>query len=373
MKKPTLVNLVTGLLFALPHAFAAEPPKYIEGVEHRTARCSAPHPVINCEVSAVTHAGGKLVLANDKPVPVQGGAAIFTLDLSEGQVSGQPAYLSGDVIKRADKFEALTTTLDGKYIIASTAFNKVGTEQDPRADALNTLVYWPVEHPAAVSVLSPSSRGGIDSSLGIREEIHKAIGSPYFQVEGITIAPEEPGAASDRIGQLVLGIRKHGQSSAESQFSFLLVSAPITLKDGQMELAGTFKSIQFPNLSMPKPGLGLSGIEYDRFNNDRLYAVTSFEDDSFDDAGKKTTRIGGFLWVVPFTAGKPGTAQLVNRKDGSALQFSNKPEGVDVLDANHILVVHDDDRVQVQTSATGIKRGDSEFAYSLITFPPTSP
>lgn len=43
------------------------------------------------------------------------------------------------------------------------------------------------------------------------------------------------------------------------------------------------------------------------------------------------------------------------------------------MDNKQILVVHDDDRVEVGTSDTGIKRGDSEFGYSVITFPQSGP
>ncbi|MNH13451.1 hypothetical protein D3C79_730230 [compost metagenome] len=223
--------------------------------------------------------------------------------------------------------------------------------------------------PEAAKPLLPSSRGGVTSSIALRKQISEAIGAPYFQIEGITMAPSEPAHEKAADGQLIIGIRKQGNSSADSYFGFLLISAHVKFNNGTMELVEAFKTIQNFNLQAQGKTLGLSGIEYDRFNKDRLYAVTSFEQQSVDAAGKKTTEIGGFLWAVPFTAGKPGTPQLMTRKDGSTLRFSNKPEGVEVLNAHQIMVVHDDDRVEVKTSEAGIKRGDNEFAYSKITLP----
>ncbi|MBG6123700.1 MULTISPECIES: hypothetical protein [Pseudomonas] len=369
MEKRAIIMLVAGLAGAAPHAPAAELPGRIATVEHHTAACFTPETSVNCEVSVVVESNGKLLLANDKRLPATGGPALFTLDLEQGKISGEPAVLPGDALKEADKYEALTKTLDGRYIIASTAFNKAGTQQDPRADTLSTLLYWPVDDPEAAKPLSPSSRGGVTSSIRLRKQISEAIGAPYFQIEGITMAPSEPAHEKAADGQLIIGIRKQGNSSADSYFGFLLISAHVKFNNGTMELVEAFKTIQNFNLQAQGKTLGLSGIEYDRFNKDRLYAVTSFEQQSVDAAGKKSTEIGGFLWAVPFTAGKPGTPKLLTREDGSALVFSNKPEGVEVLDAHQIIVVHDDDRVEVTTSEAGIKRGDNEFAYSKIIFP----
>lgn len=369
MKQRSIISLITLLLCAIPPTYAAQLPERIDAIQHRTAQCFVPPPTVNCEISAAVQVGKQLLLANDKPVPAGGGASIFTLNFNNSKISGQPAYLPGDILKQAQKFEALTKTLDGNYVIASTAFNRVGTEQDPRADAFNAIAYWPVNNPGAAKLLAPSSRGGIDSSLAVREQIRNAIGWDFFQVEGLTIAPSEPGLKGSADGQLMLGIRRQGASYETSQFGFKIVSAPIKLNDGNMELVDSFKPILAFDPNKPEPTLGLSGIEYDRFNKDRLYALTSFETESVDGNGNEVISIGGFLWVVPFTEGKLGTPRLVSRKDGSALRFSNKPEGIEVLDANRILVIHDDDRVEVETSEAGVKRGNSEFAYSVITFP----
>ncbi|MDH1571699.1 hypothetical protein [Pseudomonas sp. GD03746] len=369
MEKRAIITLVAGLFIAVPHAPAAELPGRIEAVEHHTALCHATDTAVDCDVSAVVKADGKLVFANDKGLPAIGDPAIFTFDFAGGTISGNPEVLKGSVLEKADKYEAMTTTLDGQYIIASTAFNKVGTEQDPSKDALNTLVYWPVNDPNTAKVLAQSTRGGIKSSIMLRKQIGEVIGSPYFQVEGITMAPSEPGREKDTDGQLIVGISKHGNSSATSNPAFLLISAHVKFNDARMELVDGFKSIQNFNLEAQGHPLALTGIEYDRFNKDRLYAVTSFETPSAEGEGNKGIETGGVLWAIPFTAGKPGTPQLVNRKDGSPLLFSNQPGGVEVLGAKQILVVHDDDRVEVKTSEAGIKRGKNEFAYSKITLP----
>ncbi|MFJ4053103.1 hypothetical protein ACIPZC_06500 [Pseudomonas sp. NPDC089743] len=369
MEKRAIITLVVGLASATPHAPAAELPGRIAAIEHHTAACFAPGTPVNCEVSAVVESNGKLLLANDKRLPAPGGPALFTLDIEQGKISGEPTVLPGKALREADKYEALTKTLDGRYMIASTAFNKAGTDEDPSSDILNTILYWPVDDPEAAKPLSPTSRSGVTSSISLREQIEKAIGASYYQIEAITMAPSEPAKAKTADGQLIIGIRRHGNDKTDAHFGFTLISAHVKFKEGTLALVEAFKSVQNFNVQAQGHTVGLSGIEYDRFNKDRLYAVTSYEEKSVDAANKPITKIGGFLWVVPFAAGKPGTPQLVTREDGSTLRFSNKPEGVEVLDAHQIIVVHDDDRVEVQTSEAGIERGANEFAYSKIRFP----
>lgn len=347
-----------------------------ESVQHFIAPCFSPVQKVNCEVSGVVRSGAGLILVNDKRMPTPAGSAVFTMQLKDDRAIGPPTYLENQVLSQADKYEALTTTLDGKFVIASTAFNKEGTLDNPGLDVLNTLVYWPVIAPDQAKVLSPSTRGGITSSRELREKIFKAIdlhkqqeggahspATSYFQVEALTTAPDDT---------LLIGLRKYGQDSKTATFSFLLLSVSLKQLDGELMLGDAFKVILnltpdklARELGLPDGSLaelGLSGIEFDRYNNDRFYAVTSFE---------KGDVLGGYLWMLPLEKGAAGQPQPVRGKDGAPIKFANKPEGVEVLDQHRVLVVHDDDRVKVKDDENGSVRKDYEFTYSVINLAPT--
>ncbi|WP_145128371.1 hypothetical protein [Pseudomonas sp. URMO17WK12:I11] len=106
------------------------------------AACHEKGSTVNCEVSGVARLSERVLLANDKQMPSSGDSAIFTIRLdAQHQLAGPPSYLDNQTLKQAHKYEGLTTTLDGKYVIAITAFNKEGTAENPAADALNTLLY----------------------------------------------------------------------------------------------------------------------------------------------------------------------------------------------------------------------------------------
>ncbi|MBF8745664.1 hypothetical protein [Pseudomonas monteilii] len=307
-----------------------------------------------CQVSGVVRIAETLVLANDKPIPGAGPSALFSLPLADGKISDDtpPTYLQSPAIEGADKFEALTATPDGHYIIASTAFMRSGTKNDPRDDRLNTIAYWPADAVQLAKVLAPTTRSGITSSISLRKTIGEAVGSGYFKVESLAVAPGN---------QLVMGIRKHGNSSRDSDHAFLLIAAPFSFNHNVMELTGTFRKILDTTPSVPGETrlMGLSGLVFDSFSNDRFYAVTSMKDDH---------GIGGYLWEVPWANGKPGKPRLVEGSDGAPLRFANKPEGVTTLGPHQLLVVHDDDRVQIQTSINGIPHLPNEFSYSVISF-----
>ncbi|MBK4999539.1 hypothetical protein IAE37_001815 [Pseudomonas sp. S31] len=352
---------ITTLFFtiAAQGAVAADAERTARSVTHHVAPCVAAtqlSPGDNnsvCQVSGVIRSGEALVFANDKPIPVEGNPAIFSLPLADGKVGDTPlSYLHAPAIDGADKFEALTSTADGRYIIASTAFIRSGTENDPKDDKLNAIVYWPADAVQKAKVLEPMTRGGITSSINLRKQISEATGSGYFKVESLAVAPGN---------QLVLGIRKHGNSSRDSAHSFLLIAAPFHLNKDVMKLTGTFHKILDAKLSVPQQTrlLGLSGLVFDSSSDRRFYAVTSMEDDQ---------GIGGYLWEVPWAEGKAGEPILVKDANGEPLRFANKPEGITTLGSHQLLVVHDDDQIQVQTSLNGIAHRPNEFAYSIIKF-----
>ncbi|WP_258313158.1 hypothetical protein [Pseudomonas sp. SGAir0191] len=245
-------------------------------------------------------------------------------------------------------------------MIAITAFNKEGTAENPAADALNTLLYWPADASADAKIVSESTRGNVASSRDLRERISKAVGSPYYQIEALTTAPDD---------RLLIGVREYGENSKATVFSFLLLSVPFRIDPQQAVLGDELEVVwRIPADEMakklgpahsPRPELGLSGIKFDRYNKDRFYAVTSFE---------KGDELGGYLWVLPYQGKQIGQPQPVKQPDGSAVAFNHKPEGVEVLDHDHVLVVHDDDRVRVQDPSIGRQREAHEFVYNIVGF-----
>lgn len=351
---------VAGLMLHLQSPSAAPVGVPAKAVQNYLAPCFTAGNGVNCEVSGVARVGENLILANDKKMPRPGGPAIFTMALDDHRIVGTPSYLEGTVLLKADKFEGLTTTLDGKYVIAITAFN------NPSNDALNTLLYWPVSEPKNAKVISVSTGTQVTNSQSLRAKINEAVGSSYYQIEAISTSPGD---------RLLIGIRKHGKESKQAKFSFLLLSISCSINEQGVQLGDQFEIVLSltPDQLVEKlgmqagayPELGLSGLEFDRYNQDRLYAVTSYERDG-KEVGQK--EIGGFLWVLPFEGSKLGEPQPVRLEEGAVVAFNHKPEGVEVLDDSHVLIVHDDDRVRVEDPETHSRRQEHEFGYSVVTF-----
>lgn len=354
--------ILASLMFAGVTNATAHPtdhPKRLAlSVKHATARC-VDHPIppdssTRCEVSAVAHAGNRLIFANDKPLPGTGVTPLFSLAKKKHKIAPHtPTPLINPAFNQVRKLEAMTRTLDGRYLIASSAFNRVGTDADPSNDAYSTILYWPVDRPDSVQVLSPSSRGGITSSRELHAQIAKALGAPFFQIEGMSVAPDN---------KLLLGVRKQGEDYKHSEDVFKILVAPFTMASGQMRLTGDFQLLfEFtPKVPGSDEVLGLASIEYDRFDKRTLYALTSTEDD---------TSIGGYLWSIPvrpLLERQALTPSLVVDRTGAPVRFGNKPEGLEVMSSSTLLVVHDDDRYKVKTSRTSKASKPEEFAYSSI-------
>nr|WP_314482093.1 hypothetical protein [uncultured Pseudomonas sp.] len=366
MKKTIMLVVLAGSMAYLPNLHAGAMDARVQSVQTHLAPCfqtsgNATDNPVNCEVSGVVRLGDHVILANDKQVPDARASAIFTMQLgNQYTLTGQPTYLDSLKLKQADKYEGLTTTQDGEYVIAITAFNKEGTAEHPAADALNALLYWPAGSPDDAKIVNESIRGNVASSRGLRERIGNAVGSPYYQIEALTTAPGE---------RLLIGVRKYGVSSKAAVFSFLLLSVPFKIEGHEAVIGETVevvKRISPAQLSEKlgashpsRPELGLSGIEFDRYNKDRLYATTSFE---------KGETLGGYLRVMAYDGHHVGEPHPVKLQDGSVLAFNHKPEGVEVLDQDHVLVVHDDDRVRVKDPGTSVQRETHEFVYNIVGF-----
>jgi len=321
---------------------------------------------VYCEASAVVYDGRKMVFASDKPIPGDSCSAVFSLDYNGGKFSMlSPNYLTHPSLVEAIKYEDLTLTPDGRYVIATTGFDRIKSGS-AKWNNYNTLLIWPVDNPGAVRVVSPSTSEGITSSVGLRKKISAALktsqfpgGVPYFKIEGLAAIPGS---------KLLFGIRELGESYKKFDYAIKIVLASYQISDGNLVLKDDFKLIYDYDASAKlklRHTVALSSLEYDKYN-DCLYMLTSFEESETDEG------IGGFLWILPIAdldANKPPI--LIMKDTENPLTFAHKSEGVTVLNKNQVLVIHDDDRVlgreAVEDPEKQFSRKANQAAYTVAT------
>lgn len=292
-----------------------------------------------CELSAVAFDGTSLVFANDKPAPDPQSSPVFAIDYRPGagldSTAGkhplmQPAFTG------AIKYEGMAVSPDGAWVFATTAFDRYDADK-PDFDRYNTVLVWPAGQPDAVRIVAGSERQGIASSVGLWEKFlaaldAKANGIAYFKVEGLAVLPGN---------RLLFGLREVGKDYKHFDRTIRLIEVGYTITDGVVTLNPDFTSVYDfkPDPKVIPHTLGLSSVEYDRFN-DRIYLLTSFEE------GEPPDTIGAYLWTLrPDDLRRNQPPMLVNGPDGKPLAFTHKAEGLTVLDADHILVIDDDDRI----------------------------
>jgi len=323
---------------------------------------------VYCEASAIAFTGKRLILASDKPVPGDSHSAVFTFPYpGHGPIDGPLDYLTADAFISAVKYEDMTITPDGKYIIATTGFDRIKKDSN-QWDGYNTLLFWPVDDPASVKVVASSNNNGVSSSLGLRGKISKTLLStefpdevPYFKVESLAAIPGN---------RLLFGIRELGVRYDKFVYMFKIISVPYEIKNGVLSL-GDFELVydfDMDQLDAVQQSVALSSIEYDPFH-DRLYLLTSYEIDETDEG------LGGYLWTLSLSALRNEQAPtLVQNNRGDALQFAHKAEGITVLSENLVMVIHDDDRVLgrelIENPGTQFSRAPHQAAYSLVSLLP---
>lgn len=325
--------------------------------------------MVQCEASAVVYTGDKIILGSDKPIPGAFRSSVFALEYGEnGLLADSLDYLTDAPFVQAVKYEDFTVTPDGKYVIATTGFDRVKVDSNAW-DGYNTLLFWPKETPGAVKVVTPLTRDNITSSLGLRSKLSAALathsypdGIPYFKVEGLAAIPGN---------KLLFGIRELGAKYNDFDYAVKIISVPYRFDNGELILGNTFSLVYDYNPSV-NPLLhrrvALSSIEYDS-HKDQLYLLTSFEEGDSDES------IGGYLWTLSMEAFKKGCApKLVMLDKSTPLLFAHKAEGLAVLDATHVFVIHDDDRVLgrefIENPETQFHREPHQAAYTIILFTP---
>ncbi|MCO7245007.1 hypothetical protein [Halomonas sp. Mc5H-6] len=294
--------------------------------------------LVNAEVSAVLYDGKRLILASDKPVPGEERSAVFAMPMTaKGPDEGQLEYYTTPLIKQAVKYEDLSLTADGRYVLATTGFDRIDSESHTLND-YNHLLIWPLGEPEKVQAVDPDPRDGVEGSLELRTKLDDAVGFPYYKVEGLAAIPGERGD-----GLLLFGIREQGRAHDDFSYVSRIVGAHYEISDtGNLVFIDKMRehyAFDPGNHPAVRYDCGLSSLEYDPYHA-RLYLLNSFE---VKEGGEE--RIGGYLWEVSLGDFRAGSSPaLVTTPEGLPLEFEHKAEGLAVLDHDRLFVAYDNDR-----------------------------
>lgn len=295
-----------------------------------------PKKPATCEPSAIAVHNGHVLLGNDKPIPGPQRSPVFSLSF-DGEVIGNQvtAFYEATPFVNARKYEDFTTTPGGEWAFATTGFDRI-LEHDAKWDSFNTLLYWPVDRPAAVSIAQVSSRQEILSSAALRIEMGRALasdaypnGPPYWKIEALAAIPGNV---------LLFGVREIGDSYKKFNYSTQILALPYALDERGFRATGPMEHVyQFDTGVVPEE-VAISGLEF-HLNTQTLWILTSYE---IDDSPHG---VGGYLWSLPFT-GLPfkNVPTLLRTANHQPLKFKHKSEGVAPLGPHRLVIVHDDDR-----------------------------
>ncbi len=320
-----------------------------------------------CEASAVLYDGKNLFFANDKDMP-SGMSPVFEktpallIDSTKA-----PVYLTQPVFSAARKYEDFAQSPDGPkgtpgYVFLTTAFDRVKPGSHDW-DAYNTILYWRKGDEQHPHVLAPDDTSR--TSIGYRKQIANLLATdefpgalPYFKIEGL--------AATDK--QLLFGIREEGKSYESFKYRAKIISVSYrvdkSVAGDRIRLANDWKIINDFDIAkldanLPKP-LALSSLEYDPYRK-RFWMLTSLESNG---------QLDGYIWTISpddLYANKPFT--LVRDAQGQPLHTTgHKAEDLTFLDANLVLIIHDDDRGRTKIGSR--TRQPNQAAYSLLTVSP---
>ncbi len=311
-----------------------------------------------CEASAVLFDGKNLLFANDKDMPPSLSPVFMKTPATLSDSTQLPAYLTQSTFSKARKYEDFTQTPDRRFVLLTTAFDRVKAGSSDW-DGYNTILYWRTGDEQHPLVLAPDDTSR--TSIGYRQPIAKLLanstfpdGLPYFKIEGL--------AATDR--QLLFGIREEGKSYSEFTYKAKIIGVTYRVeKTGDLErirLSDDWKiiadfDVAKADSTLPRP-LGLSSLEYDPYQK-KFWLLTSLE---------ANNQLDAYLWSATsdeLYANKPFT--LMRNTTGEPLRMGHKAEDVTPLDANRLMLIHDDDRVQ---TTIGTKtRQPNQAAYSIVT------
>jgi hypothetical protein len=306
-----------------------------------------------CEASAVAFDGTSLIFGSDKPVPGDSLSSVFVIAYHPEDFSRQKVkYFAQPAFRNAVKYEDFTSTPDGQYFLATTAFDRVNT-QSANLDGYNTLLWWKKGEEGGVKVVSATQREGVVSSLALREKLARALitpafpqGPPYFKLEGLACIPGN---------RLLFGVREWGESFEKFEYAIKIIAVSYQIHQDEFILGNDFSLIyQFTPDSTQLSGqtVALSGLEYDAYTN-QLYLLTSYEKSA------EPQGLGAFLWTLPLSAlNQQQAPALVLNQQRQPLMLAHKAEGIVVIGEGKIFIIHDDDRV---LGSEGLRKGGEPF------------
>lgn len=322
---------------------------------------------ISFEPSSVYVHNSEVFLVSDKPLTKDFPSPMVKFSirrLTQNKIgAGEINPIKSVEIANAKKIEAMTISLDGSTVFATTSFSYFGSNAK-KNDPYSTILYWPVDHPEQAKIINPVTRNGVTSSRGLHQQIKRILrkgkfraGPNYFKIEGLSIMPNN---------RLLFGIRSSGDSYKSSRYNYVLLDANIVKDDDNFSLKDFRKVYEYDSTNQTRTDnrlltspVGISSLEYSEARNG-LFILTSYE---------TSTRIGGYLWFLSLEdleQRRPPT--LVRKPDGEPIHFAHKPEGLWVLAKNQLLVIHDDDRslLPVKTESGILRRNVNHGVFSLI-------
>ncbi len=308
-----------------------------------------------CEASAILFDGNKFFVANDKEMPGNRSSVFYWASKNDfADTSASAQYLINPLLKKGIKYEDFALTPDGKYAVLSTAFDriKVGSSE---WNGYNSLIFWKIGNEVNPQIISIS--GSDSTSVSYRDAISKVLvsdsfkdGMPYFKLEGIA-------ATKDKI---YWGVREEGKKYDDFNYKTKIITVSYKIENEKFSLGTDFTVLADIDIKSLQPSLpekmGLSSIEYDKYHK-RFLILTSYEN------GEK---IGGYLWTASLKELKQNKMTLVTTTDGKPVTFAHKPEDVTIINANKIMIIHDDDRIK--TFVGNQQRTENQAAYSLVEF-----
>jgi len=316
---------------------------------------------VHCETSAILDRDGHVMVASDKPIPVDGKSSVFAVVEKDGKLATEPSvFFTQPGFLSARKYEDFAPLVDGKAAFLTTGFDRV-KKKKAKWDVYNTLFFFTYADLDAGKAPQVVASDGAQpaTSRPLRGRLSRALatpafadGVPYFKTEGLVVLP----ADKPNRGRLVFGVREKGESYKTFDYAITLVEVGFAMADGRVLLDDKAEVI----LDVPPAGhvpqtLGLSSLAYDT-KRQRLYLLTSYETEETDEG------LGAYVWSMSLDdLAKKRHPTLVAGKDGKPLRFAHKAEGVSVREDGDLWVIHDDDRVVGQVDAAHVTDATKQF------------
>ena len=229
-------------------------------VHHGILECFAPGysaangKPVSCETSAVERIGSRVLLISDKETPDAQATQGLWFDAKRFRSESIPhslvRYDRRRALLDARKIEGLAASQDGRWIFATSAFDRPSDPGSAESDAYDSLLYWSVRRPQDVKVAQATADRGVVSSIALRGRFASALadassaaGPPYFKIEGLTTLPGD---------RLLFGVREMGLDYDHFDYVVALVETRYTIEAGELQLDEKFRNAVRLRLSVPE-------------------------------------------------------------------------------------------------------------------------